>query len=356
MLKHIYSKYIITFLGSIVAAHLIFSSLMSMSTSYFYSTVLMNVRNLKDGKEAIKMSNAYLSAIKSSKKPVLLVLGSSFSYGHGIMTKDIYSNLLAKHFPQYSVMNASVIGNASGALTDINYLRAKNINVDTLIIELNLFNLTSNPRSLIPGVNLMPHLSKSSPTSATLTPLIKKVNFKQKYTKFVDSFTNSYFNFYLLHPYGLSALSNLDLNSMYSVGLPIQTTYKSMQLPDNYSQKYSEFRKNFLIYKNLINDLLYTSSKVAKHVYFFVSPIYADGVRKTQFKLEDIEKELRDFDQICHEIPNINCLNFGVQSNEHYFSNLSHYNEKGHQYMAKYLAKRLQSDQYKIATGPEARH
>ncbi|WED42884.1 hypothetical protein [Legionella cardiaca] len=331
MFKAIYYKYIFSILMGIIITHLSFSYLMSFLTSYFYRDFMINVRNLSDNEDK-SMSQAYLiTNIKSSKQPILLLLGTSFSYGYGLNARDTYSNLLARKFPNYFIMNASVVGDpGKGILEKLTYLKSKKLTVDSLFIEINLFNLTSS--------------TAKNNQDSIYNKVQKKVN------SFIDPQTNSYFLFYFLHSHGFNSISNLDLNRLYILGPKYESQFSFAPLPDNYSQKYAEFRQALPRYKKFITTVLATSKAISNHVYFFISPIYGDGIRKTQFKLEDIEKELQDLNQICQQISDVNCLSPGIQFSESYFSNLSHYNEEGHRALSKWLAQKLYNSQGNLAS------
>ena len=87
--------------------------------------------------------------------------------------------------------------------------------------------------------------------------------------------------------------------------------------------------------------MLTASTEISNHTYFFVSPIYGDGIRKTQFKIEDIKKEIQDLNQICHHVAAATCLDVGIELPESHFLNISHYNEQGHRSLSEWLAPKL---------------
>ncbi|ASQ47450.1 SGNH/GDSL hydrolase family protein [Legionella clemsonensis] len=340
MFKTIYYKYIFTIGVGVIITHLAFSYCMGFLTSYFYREFMINVRNLNAG-EYKSASQAYLAAnIKTSKKPVMLVLGTSFSYGYGLNASNTYSNLLTKQFPNYFIMNASVVGDhGEGILEKLIYLKNKKLAVDSLIIEINLFNLTAgtvkNKKNQQSGYEKIQKKKNKKNQQLVYDKIQKKI------AGLIDSLTDSFSLFYLFHPHGFNSISNLDLNRLYVLGPKNEHKFSFVPLPDTYSQKYAEFRQTLPRYKKFITAVLTASRDISNHVYFFVSPIYGDGVRKTQFKLEDIEKELQDLNQICHQMSGVNCLNPGIQLSESYFSNLSHYNEEGHRALSKWLAQKL---------------
>ncbi|HAT9649309.1 TPA: hypothetical protein JBD48_16585, partial [Legionella pneumophila subsp. pneumophila] len=145
MIQKIYYKYVITIIVGLIFTHFFWSYFLGGLTSYFYSGNLINVRNFTDT-ERYPLINAYLNQkLKSPKKPVILVFGSSFSYGYRLLANEAYTHYMTKYFPNYTILNASQIGSSGeDILTNINYLKATNIHLDTLIIEINLFNFTSS--------------------------------------------------------------------------------------------------------------------------------------------------------------------------------------------------------------------
>jgi hypothetical protein len=354
MFKTIYYKYIFTILAGIVITHLAFSYFMGFLTSYFYQEFMINVRNLNDD-EWESASQAYLASnIKPSKKPVMLVLGSSFSYGYSLNARNAYSNLLAKQFPNYFIMNASKIGESGdGIFQKINYLKSKNITVDTLIIELSLFNFTDVPPSI-------PQNTLLNVTNFSFSEIDKPSNNQSKrmpgnLSNLIDSLSGSYFSFYFLHPHGFNAITNLDLNRLYTLGRISEYSYSFVPLPDTYLKTYSKFKKDLPQYDKFITALLTSSLEVSQNVYFFVAPIYGNGIKKSQFKLTDTEHQLLDLYHICQRQKKIACLNPGIQFQEQYFMNLSHYNEEGHRALSKWMTQQLlKSSQNHLASNYRA--
>ncbi|RUR20218.1 hypothetical protein ELY21_01490 [Legionella sp. km535] len=310
--------YFIAIITGVLLTHGLFSYIMGLATNSFYNNTLINVRNF-DGHEAKPLSRSYLTHfLKSSQKPVMLIMGSSFSYGNSLSARDTYSNYIIKTFPNYFVMNASVIGESGQSYLDnLSYLKAKKISIDTLIIEINLFNFIS-----------------------TNSYFIKDEEFTSK-----DLAYNSYFDFYFLHPHGIHSIINLDLNRLYTLEKTEDNKYKQVALPDAYSEPYNQFKDKLPNYTSFLNSLFTSSSSVAQNVYFFISPIYINGVKQTQFKVSDIENELNDIYKICEQFPKIHCLNPGFDYSESNFMNLSHFNEEGHRNLAKWLAEQLNKTQ-----------
>ena len=113
MLKKLYYRYILYFLLGIFVTHLLLSFTLAKLTSHFYDHFMINVRKFNQN-EWQSLSGAYLSEkIKHAKKPVLLVLGTSFSYGLDLKGSESYSNYLNQYLPNYDILNASVkIGRA----------------------------------------------------------------------------------------------------------------------------------------------------------------------------------------------------------------------------------------------------
>ncbi|KTD47629.1 hypothetical protein [Legionella quateirensis] len=315
--KKFYLYFIAIFTG-VLSTHVIFSYLMGLATNNFYKNTLINVRNY-DGSEVKPLSRSYLTNfLKYSKKPVMLIMGSSFSYGTSLSALDTYSNYMIKKFPNYFVMNASVIGESGQSYLDnISYLKVKKISIDTLIIEINLFNFIS--------------------TNSYFT---NDEEFAPK-----DLAYNSYFDFYFLHPHGIHSIMNLDLNRLYVLNKKGDFTYHQIALPDAYSESYDKFQSKLPNYTKFLNSLFTSSSLIANNVYFFVSPIYKNGIKQTQFKISDIQNELNDIYKICNNFPKVHCLNTGLNYPESDFMNVSHFNELGHRKLAKWLAGQIKKNE-----------
>ncbi|HDU8293144.1 TPA: hypothetical protein RGN14_003203, partial [Legionella pneumophila] len=102
-----------------------------------------------------------------------------------------------------------------------------------------------------------------------------------------------------------------------------------------------------------LNSLFSSASSVADHVYFFVSPIYKNGIKQTQFKVSDIQNELEDIHQICKKFSKIHCLVPSFNYTKNNFMNLSHFNEQGHRVLAKWLSEQISKTQNQQITTVE---
>ncbi|WED41894.1 hypothetical protein [Legionella cardiaca] len=320
MFKKIYNKYLLAILGGLILTHIGYSYILGLVTSYIYDGFMPNIRNY-EGKERYRFSSAYLTEkIRGSTKPILLILGSSFSYGYGLTLDNNFTNYLRKKMKSYSILNASIIGDSGDLmLANLKFLKSKKLFVDTLIIEVNLFNFTSS--------NFV--ITKSEIPIAADNPLT------------IDSLITSFSSFYLFYPHGMDSILNLELGDRYAFGTQSEHIYQFLSLPENYVESYEQFKKKFPIYTSELTSILSLASDVAKHVYFFVSPIYKEGILQNGFKLVDLEKQINDINLICKQFSKAHCLNLGIQENEKIFLNLSHFNEEGHRFLANWMSKQL---------------
>ncbi|HAU1606021.1 TPA: hypothetical protein JBJ19_14460 [Legionella pneumophila] len=327
MIQRIYYKYIITIIVGLVFTHLLWSYFLGGLTSYFYNKNLINVRNY-EAKEQNFLTQAYLKQkLKSPTKPIMLIIGSSFSYGYDLLAKETYTHFMTKYFPNYTILNASRIGESGqDILTHINYLKAHKIHLDTLIVEINLFNFTS--------------------TSSYYTA-------QDTNKPWFDFINTSYSRFYLLHPHGINLLTNLELNRIYAPDKKIEHQYSFLPFPDSFSEKYTNFKRKLPNYTAFLNSLFSSALSIADHVYFFVSPIYKNGIKQTQFKVSDIQNELDDIFQICKKFSKIHCLTPSFNYSKNNFMNLSHFNEQGHRVLAKWLSEQISKTQNQQITTVE---
>ncbi|UAK69692.1 hypothetical protein K8O97_06170 [Legionella pneumophila] len=327
MIQKIYYKYIITIVIGLVFTHLLWSYFLGGLTTYFYNKNLINVRNY-EVKEQTFLTQAYLKQkLKSPMKPIMLILGSSFSYGYDLLAKETYTHFMTKYFPNYTVLNASRIGESGqDILTHVNYLKAHNIHLDTLVVEINLFNFTST------------------------SSYYNDQNINKPWFDFMN---NSYSRFYLLHPHGINLLINLELNRIYAPDKKVEHQYSFLPFPDSFSEKYSDFKRKLPNYTAFLNSLFSSSSAIADHVYFFVSPIYKNGIKQTQFKVSDIQNEFEDIHQICKKFSKIHCLTPSFNYSKNNFMNLSHFNEQGHRVLAKWLSEQISKTQNQQITTVE---
>ncbi|HDV6632372.1 TPA: hypothetical protein RJX14_001161 [Legionella pneumophila] len=325
MIKKNYYKYTLGLIFGLIFTHVFWSYFLGSLTSQLYDSSIINIRNFID-EEQVSLTQAYLNEkIKYVKKPVMLVFGSSFSYGYDLLLKESYPYIMGKYFPKYSIINSSIIGESrKNILIYVNYLKTHKISVDTLVIEINLFNFTS---------------------STFNTPNTNKDYF--------EHLNNSYSQFYLFHPHGINLLTNLELNRLYAPDKKMEHQYSFASLPDSYSEKYSDFKRKLPMYETFLNSLFASASAIADHVYFFVSPIYKNGVKQTQFKVSDIQNELDDIYQICKKFSKIHCLTPSFNYSKNNFMNLSHFNEQGHRVLAKWLSEQISKTQNQQITTVE---
>ncbi|WP_367606907.1 hypothetical protein [Legionella sp. W05-934-2] len=110
-------------------------------------------------------------------------------------------------------------------------------------------------------------------------------------------------------------------------------------------ERYGDFKIKLPNYTAFLNSLFESSSTIANHVYFFISPIYKNGVRQTQFKVSDIQNELDDLYRICKQFSNIHCLTPSFNYSKDNFMNLTHFNEQGHRVLAKWVFEQISVNQ-----------
>lgn len=318
----IFRKYITVLLLSILFVHILYSLILSKITTAIYDHRLINVRKFDNNN--MKSFNCHLaiysflqSALQSTDKPVVLVLGSSFSWGYPWNPENIFSYQLQQLMPDYKVMNASVVGASQELPLCILMLMKKlNIKVSKIIIELNLSNFYN---------------SGSAPVEAPFE--------KNKFLAKINSNLPHYLGLYLANPFGSRAIDVLLDEYDYKQS---ERFFVKTELPSNYFRKTEVFQKGFESSKGKLNNLFSLAQETADQVYFFISPVLQDGMPDTISGSEVLE-QMSIIQRECTKYESIQCINMGITTKKSNYSDVTHLNIQGHMELAQKLFQILTS-------------
>jgi hypothetical protein len=142
----------VRFLGIMLAgallAHVAFSAAVSAWIAGTYRHRLFNVRNVEDATQWGPLARLFVEGQSlDDPRPKILLFGSSFTWGYSWPEEDVFSWHLQEAMPEYQVLNLGVIGED---IWEANIFMCNiaqyphNINIAVLILEVNLFNITSD--------------------------------------------------------------------------------------------------------------------------------------------------------------------------------------------------------------------
>lgn len=326
--KNTNATYIAGVLIGMVCIYVVFSVILAKIMSCLYRDVMPDVTLVS--KDANLYRNSYVrsylvSNIKHSKLPVMLILGSSFSYGYSIPAKTTYGVIFKRFFPDYKVLNASIIGGGvARTIHSLMIMQEEKLKVDTLILELNLSNVISDLKI---GQN-------------------NSINYYLQYfagAKTLDK-TMPYLTIFLAKPLGFEAIKLMDLNRIANMNPEVfnECNFNWDNLPDSYFENYKVVSQLIEQHEKQLMYMFSLAQQVADRVYFFISPIDYTAVQaRSQFKVRDLQKDIVLINRLCQKSGvKIYCLKAKYFKEENY-CNLTHFNQLGHENLALWLSGQL---------------
>ena len=230
------------------------------------------------------------------KKPIILVMGSSFNYGYCLDETVIYSNLLQKHYPNHLVVNASVVGfSLEGTIGIFKLISELDINISTLIFDTNLLSYTS-------GVPLPNGYIEAVPRSVPL--------------------------FFLKNP-PLWDSAELMLNECNRTE-PREFIRQKLQ------EKTYTFQDG-LVYASQFKQAFQMASTLSKNVIFLIAPFAEEELIHFKIDTTSIKEEAKGYISICENYENITCLNPLFDFEKRYFVDVAHLSITGHRHARNWI-------------------
>jgi hypothetical protein len=294
------------------------SAVLSMATSSLYTHRMINVRNLDSRPclQPILIKDFLTDNITHEQRPIVMVVGSSFSWGYSWQENGISSWHMQEYLGEsLKVLNGSVIGHAaSGSLQTISTLRELGLHVDTLIIEMALPALRGDDANAREECK---HPGRS-----------EEIYFNVPYL--------SYFSFYLINPFGLSHMKLIWDEYNYTQS---ERKFTFAPLRESYFQTKEQFEENLLSNRKILNELIKKSKEISNRQIIFFSPISEKGVNMSQFDWKEIVRQLQSLRDICLEHDQVQCLPVMTTLESDNFKNVTHLSLKGHAFFGDYLGK-----------------
>jgi hypothetical protein len=304
---------------SALVAHLLWSAVIVGFLGHYYSHRLINIRKMENiGNQWQDMSSAFVTTVLSEatieKKPLVLFIGSSVTFGYPWQERVIFSRIVSERFTNLKVANLSVIGADMSKLNDY---------VTCSLVD---FRKPSMVLAEIPMVNSIGQLTLNA-----------KRNRGQ-----CANYSNGgvgYWRLVLSRPYGLGWISLLwDEESYEKPDEDIAIN----PLPSTYFASAERFDAIRPQYETELAEYLNAVSAMGRNVAVYVSPIYTPGIGDSGGDKSAVEHQIELTYNICKRNGKVICLDsssFGTH--REYFYNLTHLNQRGHQAMAEWFEQQI---------------
>ena len=313
-------------------AHVVFSVILAATTSTLYQHRMVNLR-LLDGQIETQSEVAgsfLLDTIGDASKPVIAIIGSSFSWGVPFIEDDTFGYRLEDKLQgRYKVVNASVIGDSpQGSMQTLCAFERLDVRAAVLFIEVNLANYWSGGPVFRTLVRSSEHCanaytSRGRGGTATDNPAIFRTPFR-------------YLSFFLKNPFGLSHLKTLFDERTENVRH--ERDFDLNRLPDNYFPTTAEFDEHLEVHRQNITDLGKIARISADRVILAISPFAEDGLGLSRFTWGEIEPQLNTLYELCLQNPDVDCFYPQAALTQAHFMDVAHLNLHGHKRYAKLLA------------------
>lgn len=297
-------------------AHGVWSATVALLLSRFYDHRLINIVKIKpldNFWEEISLAfvDEVVTAARNQNKRSLIFVGSSLTYGYPWQEPVIFSRIFAAKKPNLRVGNLSYIGADMGGQLDWTTCAFKGrLNPDYLIVEIPLVNST---------YVLRPDKEAS----------------RRRCTTSSDDIL-SYWNVALTYPLGTGWVSLLWDEESY---VKPEEDLRIAKLPDTYFATKEKFEAIRPVFNSLVAEYVESVSKMGKHVFVFVSPIYTNGIAEAGGEQDAVEIQMRAAYDVCKMNKKVECIDpsaFGLRR-EHFY-NLTHLNQRGHRALGEWFA------------------
>ena len=314
-------------------AHVVFSVILAATTSTLYQHRMVNLR-LLDGQRETRSEVAgsfLLDTIGDASKPVIAIIGSSFSWGVPFIEDDTFGyHLEDKLQGRYKVVNASVIGDSpGGSMQTLCALQRLNVRATILFIEVNLANYfgggAQNANFFQPFSSACADAYTSNGRGGTESdnPKILRTPFP-------------YLSFFLKNPFGLGHLKILFDERTEDVR--DERDFAPNRLADNYFPTKAEFDEHLDAHRQNITELGKAALISADRVILGISPFVEEGLVMSRFTWSELGPQLHTLHEICLQNSDLECFYPQASLTEAHFHDVTHLNLHGHETYAEALA------------------
>lgn len=315
--------FVATLLVGAAAIHVAWSSAMAWLLSSRYSHRIVDVRRWPeevDVRRTAEMVSMYLTnTAVPSPPPTTVFFGSSVAFGYPWAEDVGFSARYAALRPAEHVFNASVIGADLAFIEDAILCGATNagLRVDTAIVELQVV-LSVNSLARTAFWKFAP----PEPCDETIGQV-------------------GHWSFVTRHPLGAGWLPFIwddKASPKPDRGLEVAEVYAGYFIT---REDYDRLELESKLHAQ-VAAALNRAKTVARRVYAFPSPVYLPGVREARYEAESVHAQQKAALAACRSVPGVQCLDpEEFYTRRELYWNLTHFNQRGHQVFAEWLAERV---------------
>ena len=311
--------------GMALVAHLLWSSGVALALQRSYPHRIVDLRRWpvpqRDSPAQRELLARFLDVeVRRATRPTVAFLGSSFTFGYPWQERVILSRRYSELRPDQTVLNASVTGGGLSLIHDwaICAARRQQLVLDAAVIE-------------IPVVNTVASLLRDHEGPDGIAPLASCSE------PAVSG--RGYLPFVLKQPLGLGWVRFLwDVEAYEKPDHPIIV----IPVPAGYFVSRENFSRIKGAYQSQIIATLTQAKTVAKRVYAFPSPVYLPALDEIEEDSGAIRQQLSATLDTCRTVPGVECLDpEPFYSMKEAYHNITHFNQQGHEAMARWLAAKV---------------
>jgi hypothetical protein len=253
-----------------------------------------------------------------SGKPLVMLLGSSMTYGYPWQEPVIYSRLMADALPGSHVVNLSMVGARMRSLTDFALCALDGSHRPAvLLVEIPLINSVASVKAEIGRI------PRACAWPGARAPADWQVA--------------------LSHPMGTGWIALLWDEEAYSKpDEPLQVS----RVPPDYFADRQAFAPRERAFVAELRRYLKRTGGLGDRVYAYVSPIYTGAITAAGGDLASVEHQIALTLQVCAEVKTVICLDTRpIGTRKELFYNLTHLNQRGHRAMADFLVAAMAQQQ-----------
>jgi hypothetical protein len=310
---------ILKFISALVVVflcfHILWSSVVVVAFRTIYSHRIFDITKISNvGEEWESFTSSFFGHMMrvayGEKKPLVLFIGSSVTFGYSWQESVIYTKLVSESFPDWKVSNLSVIGVGMRAMTDFVTCAIRPGSRPSIIfVELPLVNSTA---SISAESSHAPRQCKN----------------------YVDGIPG-YFYTIFARPHGMAWIPILWDGHAYE---KTDANFKNSPLPPDYFLNEENFSKIKDKYLTEVRRFLLSVSLMGDKVFVYVSPILTSAISGAGGDQAAVEYQMKLTNEVCMEYKNITCLDSSVFSGRsELFYNLTHLNHRGHRVLAEWF-------------------
>ena len=273
--------------------------------------VMSVVKMLNVGREwedfTASFSGEIIKRARKEKKPLVMFVGSSVTYGFPWQERIIFTRLISDEMSDFKIANLSIIGVGMRAITDFATCAiGQKHRPEIIFFEIPLVNSTA---SISPGATVSARRCHD-----------------------YSSRVPGYWELVVGRIFGIGWIPLLWDDENFEKA---ETNLNILPLPEGYFADSKKFSSIENVYSSELRAFLYNISGMGDKVFVYVSPIYVPGISVAGADRRAVEYQIELSQKICLEFVNLTCLDSSIFSQRpELFYNLTHLNHRGHRALA----------------------